>query len=110
MNPTAADFAEDTDGDGVSNVLEVDALLTDPESTSDFSALALDTDGDGLTDVKEGELGTPPAEPTSNTQIQAALSALGEAVFKQVAIMPLPLLVALAAIVGWLALRRRQLA
>lgn len=36
----------------------------------------------------------------------AALSALGEAVFKQVAVMPLPLLAGLAALMGWLALRR----
>lgn len=108
-DPGVADLTADTDGDGVSNVVEVDLLGTAPDAVTDFRAVSIpqDTDGDGITDTKESELRTSPTEPTSNTQMMAALSALGEAVFKQVAVMPLPLLAGLGGLMGWLALRRR---
>lgn len=93
-------FNADTDSDGIVDGAEVNFFGTNP--------LSADTDGDGLTDAKEMEIGTSPTAVTSNTQLQAALSALGEAVYKQVSVMPLPLLAAFAALVGWLALRRRQ--
>ena len=62
-NPLLSDADADTDGDGLTNISEVDSYGTDP-TTSDASS---DTDGDGLTNVAEVDThSTDPATPDTD--------------------------------------------